>query len=220
MGSLLSIAPAALRSASPVAYGGSVSAVRAVSVERNRSFDLAIKTAEGDIATIRIGQQESASASTQVNISERGRALFMRANAEYSSVLDASVSVQGSLNAEETASINALVEQVNGVAEDFFAGDMKQAIRGAAGISFADDSLSAFAFDLQSQEVRRAVAVYENVAATTAPAGGAAAPASAVPTVPAARERSGWLQSLRALFDAVTASTTDPRLATGAPTRT
>ena len=219
MGSLLSIAPAALRSASPVAYGGSVSAVRAVSVERDRSFDLAIKTAEGDIATIRIGQQESASASTQVNISERGRALFMRASAEYSSVLDASVSVQGSLNAEETASINALVEQVNGVAEDFFAGDMKQAIRGAAGISFADDSLSAFAFDLQSQEVRRAVAVYENVAATTAPAG-AAAPASAVPTVPAARERSGWLQSLRALFDAVTASTTDPRLATGAPTRT
>ncbi len=212
----MSIAPAALRSTSGAAYGGSLSALRAVAVERNRSFDLAIKTAEGDIATIRINQQESASTATQVSISERGRALSLSASADYSSVLDASVSVQGTLNAKETASVNALVEQVNSLAEDFFAGDMHEALRGAASIRFADDSLSAFAFDLQSQEVRRAVAVYENVAATTAPA----FPAAQAPSEPATRERSGWLQSLRALFDAVTRSTTDPRLITDSQVRT
>ena len=193
---MLSIAPAALR---------------AVSVERNRSFDLSIKTAEGDVATIRINQQESGNASSQVSISARGRALSLGASAQYSSTLDASVSVLGTLNAEETASINALVQQVNDVADDFFAGDMDQAIRGAAGIRITDDSLSAFAFDLKSQEVLRATAVYQNVADTTAPA----APAAQTPVAPAP-ERNGWLQSLRALFDAVTQSTPDARLVTDA----
>ena len=216
MGSLLSIAPAALRSVSVAAYGGSVTALRAVSVERNRSFDLAIKTAEGDVATIRIAQQESGSTSSRVTISERGRALSLNAGAEYNSTLNTSVSVQGSLNAEETASIDALVLKVNNVAEDFFAGDMDQAVRGAAGISITDDNLSAFAFDLQSQEVLRATAVYENVAATTAPA----ATATPSPAAPAAPERNGWLQSLRALFDAVTKSTTDARMVTDAQART
>lgn len=202
VGSLLSIAPAA---------------VRAVSVERNRSFDLAIQTAEGDIATIHINQQESGSASSQVTISERGRALSRSASAAYSNALDASVLVQGTLNAQETASINALVQQVNGVAEDFFAGEIDQAIRGAAGISITDESLSAFAFDLKSQEVLRATAVYQNVADTTAPAAPAvpAVPAAQTPVVPAP-ERNGWLQSLRALFDAVTKSASDPRLVTDA----
>lgn len=213
---MLSIAPAALRSASNAAYGGSVSAMRAVSVERKRSFDLAIKTAEGDIATIRIQQQESGSESSQLSISERGRALSVSASAAYSSALDASVSVQGTLNAQETASINALVQQVNGVADDFFAGDMDQAIRGAASLSISDESLSAFTFDLQSQEVRRAAAIYENIAATTSPAA-ATPPASAAPLAP---QRSGWLQSLRALFDAITQPASNPRQLTDASVRT
>ena len=191
-------------------------AVRAVSVERNRSFDLAIKTAEGDIATIHIAQQESGSASSQVTISERGRALSLSASAAYSSALDASVSVQGTLNAQETASIHALVQQVNDVAENFFAGDMDQAIRGAADISITDDCLSAFAFDLQSQEVRRAAAVYQNIASTTAPTS-AATPAT---SAPATAERNGWLQSLRALFDAITQPAADPRLVTDTSVRT
>lgn len=213
---MLSIAPAALRSASNAAYGGSVSAMRAVSVERKRSFDLAIKTAEGDIATIRIQQQESGSESSQLSISERGRALSVSASAAYSSALDASVSVHGTLSAQETASINALVQQVNGVADDFFAGDMDQAIRGAASLSISDESLSAFAFDLQSQEVRRAAAIYENIAATTSPAA-ATPPASAAPLAP---QRSGWLQSLRALFDAITQPASNPRQLTDASVRT
>lgn len=191
-------------------------AVRAVSVERNRSFDLAIKTAEGDIATIHIAQQESGSASSQVTISERGRALSLSASAAYSSALDASVSVRGTLNAQETASIHALVQQVNDVAENFFAGDMDQAIRGAADISITDDSLIAFAFDLQSHEVRRAAAVYQNIASTTAPTS-AATPAT---SAPATAERNGWLQSLRALFDAITQPAADPRLVTDTSVRT
>jgi hypothetical protein len=198
LGRLLSIAPAALRSP----YGNAVPSVQSVSVERKQSFDLAIQTAEGDVATVRIARQQSYNAQTQVSISDRGRALSLRASSSDS--LNAVVSVQGDLNAQETASINALVQKVNGVADDFFAGDMEQAIAGAAGIEMQGSSLSAFAFDLQSQEVRRAAAVYENIATTTAPL--AVAPAkttSATASTPAAPSPS-WLQSLRALFDGLT----------------
>ena len=210
LGRLLSIAPATLRSPN----GIGVPAVQVVRVERQQSFDLAIQTAEGDRATVRIARQESYNAQTQVSISERGRALSL--NTTSYDALSAVVSVQGDLNAQETASINALVQKVSGVAEDFFAGDMDQAITGAAGIEMQGNSLSAFAFDLQSQEVRRAAAVYENIATTTAPVT-AAPPATTAPVAP---QRSGWLQSLRALFNAITQPASDPRLVSDVSVRT
>lgn len=197
LGRLLSIAPATLRSP----YGNAASLVQAVSVERKQSFDLAIQTAEGDIATVSIARQQSYNEKTQVSISEPGRTLSLSASRADS--INAVVSVQGNLNAQEFASINALVQKVNRVADDFFAGDMEQAITGALSIEMQGNSLRAFAFDLQSREAQRAAAVYENIATTTAPLAVAPAktitPAAIAPS-PAPQGQS-WLQSLRALFE-------------------
>lgn len=134
--------------------GGAAAVYQSVSVERDASFDLSIETADGDIATISFTQSQSFSAAGSTQRTGGGLALALQSSR--SDNTDMQIAVTGELDAQELASISDLMKQVGGVAEDFFAGDMKQAIKAAAaiGIGGQSDTLSAFSFDLQRQEVR------------------------------------------------------------------
>ncbi len=152
----------------------------AFSVDRQDSLELQIKTADGDIATISLAQSQSASATVQASASKKGATLAM--NTKDSSSLDVQMAVQGELDADETKSIDALLQQINSVAQDFFAGDMQQAMDAAARIDLADQSfgeLSAFAVDLRSTEVRKAVTTYQDVADAWMPQSRGSRPESA-----------------------------------------
>lgn len=182
--------------------GGAAAVYQSVSVERDASFDLSIETADGDIATISFTQSQSFSAAGSAQRTGSGLAL----QSSRSDKTDMQIAVTGELDAQELASINDLMKQVGGVAEDFFAGDLKQAIKAAAaiGIGGQSDTLSAFSFDLQRQEVRRAVTVYESVATATATATASqAATQPQLPSAAAAAQASShsFLRDLLALFD-------------------
>ncbi len=184
--------------------GGAAAVYQSVSVERDASFDLSIETADGDIATISFTQSQSFSAAGSAQRTGGGLALALQSSR--SDNTDMQIAVTGELDAQELASINDLMKQVGGVAEDFFAGDLKQAIKAAAaiGIGGQSDTLSAFSFDLQSQEVRRAVTVYESVATATATATASqAATQPQLPSAAAAAQASShsFLRDLLALFD-------------------
>jgi hypothetical protein len=170
---------------------------QAVSYGRSDTFDLSIRTADGDIATFSISQQQNIDTNWgAASVSDRnGRASAQELILNTSDTLAVNLSVQGDLSAEETASINALVSQVNTVAEDFFAGDLEQATQGARQISFGPDdaSLSAYSFSLQSQESLRVVAMYESVAEF-----GPASPSAQASAPP---PKADFLQSLRAMLD-------------------
>lgn len=186
--------------------GGAAAVYQSVSVERDASFDLSIETADGDIATISFTQSQSFSAAGSAQRTGGGLALALQSSR--SDNTDMQIAVTGELDAQELASINDLMKQVGGVAEDFFAGDLKQAIKAAAaiGIGGQSDTLSAFSFDLQRQEVRRAVTVYESVATATATATATASPAATQPQLPSAAAAAqasshSFLRDLLALFD-------------------
>ncbi len=191
-----------------------------VSLNRADSFELSITTAEGDIVTLDLSQQQTYNATGTMVRSGKGQALALDVQA--SNELNVQVSVKGNLNAKEAASINALVNQVNGVAQDFFAGDMQKATAAASTISIANqaDTLSAYAFDMQTQEVRRAVSTYTDVAAATAPQAPLAvqlpdAPAQAAPTAP--QQEGSFLKSLLALFEVVMQGSKDAASAASTP---
>ncbi|MCF8209625.1 MAG: hypothetical protein K9K38_09515 [Rhodoferax sp.] len=129
--------------------------------QREESFDLTIQTAQGDTATISLTQ--SAVSSTSVRTMGSARQSRAEFSTSSTNLLDAKLRVQGELNAEETQAIEDLLLQVNGVAEDFFAGDMESANTASAALSFQGNTLSAFTLDLQSREMLRASAVYESV---------------------------------------------------------
>ncbi len=179
----------------------------AFSVDRQDSLELQIKTADGDIATISLAQSQSSSATVQASASKKGATLTL--DTEDSASLNVQMAVRGELDAEETQSINALVQQINSVAQDFFAGDMQQAMDAATRIDIGQQSsgeLSAFSVDLRSTEVRQAVTAYQSVADvwTPPPRGSTPAPAPEnilVQSPPATGVGDTFMQRMQALID-------------------
>ena len=143
---------------------------QAWSVDRQNTLSLTIETAEGDIATIHLSQSQRYTARTSTRGSD------IRA----SDSMNLNMVVQGDLSANEAKSIDAVVKQIGDVAQNFFAGDIKKALDTAGSIAIPGESnaLTAIDFDLQRQETRKAVTVYENIAmASVAPSGPTSAPA-------------------------------------------
>ncbi|MBK7001392.1 MAG: hypothetical protein IPH35_15880 [Rhodoferax sp.] len=183
----------------------------AFSVDRQDSLELQIKTADGDIATISLAQSQSSSATVQATSSKKGATLTL--DTKDSSSLNVQMAVRGELDAEETQSINALVQQISSVAQDFFAGDMQQAMDAATHIDIGQQSsgeLSAFSVDLRSTEVRRAVTAYQGVAdvwtpppkdSTPAPTPAPAPENVLVQSPPAAGVGDTFMQRMQALLD-------------------
>jgi hypothetical protein len=169
---------------------------------------LQVQTAEGDVTTLSFSSDSTFSFAGLSS----GAAQALAVNTSESSNLQ--VSVQGNLNEAELASINKLARQVSAVADNFFGGDMNAALQSAGriDISAQADTLSAYAFSMQTQETRAATAMYEDVARTTAPLDvrpaqttiDALPKAAAAPPPPPARNGDGFMQSLLALFDGLT----------------
>jgi len=187
-------------------------AFAAASVERSSAFDLTVQTAEGDVATLSFSSANTFSFAGVA--SGAAQALAIDAS-EWSNL---QVSVQGNLNDAELASINKLAKQVSAVADDFFGGDMNAALQSASRIDISTqaDTLSAYAFSMQTQETRAATAMYQDVARTTAPLDVRPAqttiealPNTATampPPTPLARDGKDFMQSLLALFEGLTQS--------------
>lgn len=182
----------------------------AFSVDRQDSLELQVRTADGDIATISLAQNQSSSATIQASAGKKGAMLTL--DMKDSSSLNVQMAVQGELDADETESINALVQQINGIAQDFFAGDMQQAMDAATHINIGQQSsgeLSAFSVDLRSTEVRKAVTAYQDIAdAWTPPPKGptptltsAPAPENATQNPPATGVGDTFMQRMQALID-------------------
>ena len=204
----------------------------AASVERNSAFELTVQTAEGDVATLSFSSDSTFSLAGVAS----GANQALAADASESSKLQ--VSVQGNLNDAELASINKLAQQVSAVADDFFGGDMNAALKSASRIDISTqaDTLSAYAFSMQTQETRAATAMYEDVARSTAPLDvrpaqttiDALPNAAPLPPTPPARDGKAFMQSLLALFDDLTQGLTQGQndavaangkaLASGSPT--
>ncbi|QDL55043.1 hypothetical protein [Rhodoferax aquaticus] len=188
-------------------------------VDRRDSFNLEITTQQGDVATVSLFQKQSFGvSSTAVQSETRSSPNNAAQLTTYRQAsLDVQYALQGDLTPQEAASVDALVKQINAVAQDFFAGDLEQAMHSAARIDISGnaETLSAYSFDLRTQETQRVAAVYANIDAATAPA---AAPALAdlqESTASAAdgsrtSPRSGdFLKSLLAMLESMTRSAKD-----------
>jgi hypothetical protein len=187
------------------------------SYDRQDFFDLQVQTAEGDVASLRFSQSSAGAVSTADVRSASGNSQALTFNATQDT--DMRVSVKGSLDDKERASINALADKVRSVADDFFAGNMDGALRSASRIDISKqgDSLSAYAFSLETRETRMAAAIYEDVAKSAGPLNvqlqlAGPTPAAAPPPEPAPVEpvTKGLLKELLALFDRLTGTDQAP----------
>ena len=69
-------------------------------------------------------------------------------------------SVEGELDEDELAAINELLQQVNDIAEQFFAGDLEQAFNSAMELGYDASEIAQFSLNLQQTSVQRATTAY------------------------------------------------------------
>jgi hypothetical protein len=153
-------------------------------VKRER-FSLDILTAEGDKVSIRFKSlQVTDAAVAQVSEGEN------TATAVQGSVISRGrfkIVVDGDLNDSERAAIGDLLDKVDGIANDFFGGDVQAAFAAASRVGLEGDALSAFSLRLSYSKSVSAVKAYTSTAAlTNTPPAPVAAPVASPASPPSA----------------------------------
>lgn len=170
----------------PPATDASKTAIAARQEVRER-FSMDIVTAEGDRVSIRF---------KSLNVTDVAAAQVSRDGATATAVEAQVISrgrfkleVDGNLNEAEKTAIGNLLEKVDGIAKDFFGGDVEAAFAAASRVGLESDALAAFDVRM-SYSKRVAVAAYTSnskvgdAIAAPAPSEAAAAPTRAVPVKP------------------------------------
>ncbi len=108
-----------------------------------RSFQFEVTTLEGDTITI------EASSSYGGSVARDGNSLV----GSYSESSNFSLVVKGDLNADEMTSINNLLNKVNDLAEDFYAGTLDFNLMDLQDLAFGDDQISEFSVALAQSSI-------------------------------------------------------------------
>jgi hypothetical protein len=116
---------------------------------RKDKASLAITTQEGDQVQIRFRNKEGVVSQTATSASGEERRVYAFSAGRIE------IAVQGELNDEELAAITELVDKVESLAADFFAGDVQKAFEAASTLGFDAEQIAGFALKLSTRESLR-----------------------------------------------------------------
>lgn len=112
-----------------------------------RDFSFELTTREGDKVRI------NASASQSLGMAYGAANGNVEFEGSYSNSQSFSLEIQGELSEEELSAINDLLDKVNNLAADFYAGDMDKAWDQALALGFDQEQISEYSFSLTQVEV-------------------------------------------------------------------
>ena len=113
---------------------------------RKDKANLDISTQEGDRVQIRFRSREGYVSQTSSGATGGERNVYAFSSGKIE------ISVDGELNDEELAAIGELVNKVETLANDFFAGDVQKAFESAASLGFDASQIASFALKLSTRE--------------------------------------------------------------------
>jgi hypothetical protein len=158
-------APAAGGDAATTGAAQRVAVAEASREVKRERFSLDILTAEGDKVSIRF-KSLSVTDAAVAQVSD-GSATSTAAQASVISRGRFKVEVDGDLNDSERAAIGDLLDKVDGIAEDFFGGDVQAAFAAASRVGIESDALSAFSLRLSYSKSTAVAKAYASTAALT-----------------------------------------------------
>jgi hypothetical protein len=132
----------------------------------SKNSDLSITTTDGDIVSISFSelQQYANNESSQYEEGSKGAAEnYSMASSQYHEV-NFSYSVEGELDDEERAAIEALIKDVNSLQKDFFSGNVDQAFEKALELGFDNEQISNFSMDLKQTKTSYVSQTYTEIA--------------------------------------------------------
>lgn len=133
---------------------------------QSNSSDLSITTVDGDIVTISFTALKASQAGEYFKFSsgEDGKGISYQTDASSYSSMNFSYSVQGYLDKEELASIDALIKDISKIENDFFTGDIEGAFNKAIELGYDEKQLSSFSLELRQIQTSYASQAYSEVA--------------------------------------------------------
>ncbi|WP_062061920.1 DUF5610 domain-containing protein [Cellvibrio sp. OA-2007] len=126
---------------------------------RAREFSFELTTKEGDKVTIKATSSEGLA--LEAGRTGRGNNSVGALNASYSSSQSFSLSIEGELNEEELGAINDLLGRVNGLASDFFNGDLDVAFEQAMNMGYDAEQIASFSLNLAQAEIQQVTQAYQ-----------------------------------------------------------
>lgn len=147
----------------PAASGVQTANLAALDVKRAQTFEMEIKTREGDIVKLSYSANQSAGFKASRIADDSGVEQALSAYSSNSENL--SFTVQGDLNEDEKTAIANLMQGVDKLAQDFYGGDMQGAMQHAMALDMNQEQLSSLSLDLSYTQSRSAIAAYQQVGA-------------------------------------------------------
>ena len=134
---------------------------KTIEVLRSRSFDLSIETQEGDTVTFSIEQFYSKQASKEFVKDENG--FSVNVDRQTARGEEISYKVNGDINEQEQAAIDALIKKVDRLADKFYSGNIAGAFRKATRVGIDAEQLASFSLNLQSSKSVEITKTYKQV---------------------------------------------------------
>ena len=132
----------------------------------SRNFDLSIETQEGDTVTFTIEQFYNKQASKEFVKDENG--FTVNVDRQTSRGEEISYQVNGDINEQEQAAIDALIKRVDQLADKFYSGNVVGAFRKATRVGIDAEQLASFSLNLQSSKTVEFTKTYREVQGTPA----------------------------------------------------
>ena len=130
-------------------------------LQLSRSFDLSIETQEGDKVTFSIEQFYNKQASKEFVKDENG--FTVNVDRQTSRGEEISYKVNGDINEQEQAAIDALIKKVDRLADKFYSGNVIGAFRKATRVGIDSEQLASFSLNLQSSKTVEITKTYREV---------------------------------------------------------
>ncbi len=151
------------------ASGSSPSPVRSTQIEfsktRNvqasKSFELSIKTQEGDTVSINIEKFFNKQVSKEATFNDDG--FTVNIDRQVQRGKEISYQVNGDINEQEQAAIDKLIKNVDRLADKFYSGNFAGAFQKATRIGIDADQLANFSLNLQSSRTVEVTKTYREV---------------------------------------------------------
>ena len=130
-------------------------------LQLSRSFDLSIETQEGDTVTFSIEQFYNKQASKEFVKDENGFTVNVDRQTERGEEI--SYQVNGDINEQEQAAIDALIKKVDRLADKFYSGNVFGAFRKATQVGIDAEQLASFSLNLQSSKSVEITKTYREI---------------------------------------------------------
>jgi len=131
----------------------------------SKSSDLTITTTDGDIVSISFSELQETATKERYQYAESGKGVsenYSMASSQYHEV-NFSYSVEGNLDDDEKAAIEALIKDVNSLQKDFFSGNVDKAFEKALELGFDNEQIASFSMDLQQTQTSYVSQTYAEV---------------------------------------------------------